>query len=250
MLSVGVCRRLGCRRCWDIDRRHAAGAAGVQADPWIRRARAIAEYGIVFLMFSIGLEFSLPQFRSMRRLVLGLGSAQYLLLAAAVRADRAGTGAKLRSAVVLGAALAMSSTAIGIKLLAERNELSAPVAKPVIGVLLFQDLAVVPLLIDPARARRRRADEHGRNRLAGHQSGGAARPAAGFGQPVLRAWFRIVAQRKTGELFMLNVLLVTLLLAGCVTSPAAACAGRLCRRHADRRDRIQAAGGRRHPPVP
>jgi len=214
VLSVGICRRLGLPSLLGyLTVGMLLGPQAFKLIPDSEQARAIAEYGIVFLMFSIGLEFSLPQFRAMRRLVLGLGTAQYLLSLLLFAVIALALAQSLSSAIVLASALAMSSTAIGIKLLAERNELSAPVAKPVIGVLLFQDLAVVPLLI----------------LLPALGVGGQFSMMAtgwlvlkvvvllglllGFGQPVLRAWFRIVAQRKTSELFMLNVLLVTLLLA-------------------------------------
>ena len=214
VLSVGICRRL--RLPSLLGYLIVGMLLGPQAFKFIpdsSQAKDIAEYGIVFLMFSIGLEFSLPQFRSMRRLVLGLGSTQYLLSLVLFAAFALALSQTLASAIVLGAALAMSSTAIGIKLLAERNELSAPVARPVIGVLLFQDLAVVPLLILlPALG-------VGRGMSMVDLGWIAIKVAVllglllGFGQPVLRAWFRVVAQRKTSELFMLNVLLVTLLLA-------------------------------------
>jgi len=214
VLSVGICRRLGLPSLLGyLAVGMLLGPQAFKLIPDSEQARAIAEYGIVFLMFSIGLEFSLPQFRSMRKLVLGLGTSQYvfsLLLFALLALALAQT---LPSAIVLGAALAMSSTAIGVKLLAERNELSSPIARPVIGVLLFQDLAVVPLLIlMPALG-----VGEGMSMMA---VGWVVLKVVvllglllGFGQPVLRSWFRIVAQRKTSELFMLNVLLVTLVLA-------------------------------------
>jgi monovalent cation:H+ antiporter-2, CPA2 family len=214
VLCVALCRRLGLPSLLGyLAVGMLLGPHAFKLIPDSAQAKAIAEYGVVFLMFSIGLEFSLPQFRSMRRLVIGLGGAQYgltLLLFIGIAFALTRT---IEAAIVLGAALAMSSTAIGIKLLAERNELSAPVSRPVIGVLLFQDLAVVPLLILlPA---------------LGDQSDMTLTSAAWivfkvavllavllkFGQPVLRAWLHIVAKRKTTELFMLNVLLVTLLLA-------------------------------------
>jgi monovalent cation:H+ antiporter-2, CPA2 family len=214
VLSVGVCRRLKLPSLLGyLIVGMLLGPQAFKLIPDSSQAKEIAEFGIVFLMFSIGLEFSLPQFRSMRRLVLGLGSAQYGLSLLLFAAIALATTQTLASAVVLGAALAMSSTAIGIKLLAERNELSSPVARPVIGVLLFQDLAVVPLLILlPALG--------ASSSMTGTEIGWVLTKVVvllglllGFGQPVLRAWFRIVAQRKTSELFMLNVLLVTLLLA-------------------------------------
>ncbi len=214
VLSVGVCRRLRLPSLLGyLIVGMLLGPQAFKLIPDSAQAKEIAEYGIVFLMFSIGLEFSLPQFRSMRRLVLGLGTTQFLLSMLVFAAIALAFSQTLASAIVLGAALAMSSTAIGIKLLAERNELSSPVARPVIGVLLFQDLAVVPLLILlPALG--------GRSSMGMIEIGWIVTKVAvllglllGFGQPVLRAWFRIVAQRKTSELFMLNVLLVTLLLA-------------------------------------
>jgi monovalent cation:H+ antiporter-2, CPA2 family len=214
VLSVGICRRLGLPSLLGyLVVGMLLGPQAFKLIPDSAQAREIAEYGIVFLMFSIGLEFSLPQFRSMRRLVLGLGSSQYLLCLLLFALVALAFSQSLPSAIVLGSALAMSSTAIGVKLLAERNELSSPVARPVMGVLLFQDLAVVPLLILlPALG-------VGAG-MSGMEIGWIATKVVvllglllGFGQPVLRAWFRIVAQRKTGELFMLNVLLVTLVLA-------------------------------------
>jgi monovalent cation:H+ antiporter-2, CPA2 family len=214
VLCVALCRRLGLPSLLGyLAVGMLLGPHALKLIPDSAQAKAIAEYGVVFLMFSIGLEFSLPQFRSMRRVVLGLGGAQYGLTLLLFAGIALALTRSIESAIVLGAALAMSSTAIGIKLLAERNELSAPVSRPVIGVLLFQDLAVVPLLILlPA---------------LGEQSDMTLTSAAWivfkvavllavllkFGQPVLRAWLHVVARRKTTELFMLNVLLVTLLLA-------------------------------------
>lgn len=183
-------------------------------------------------------------------MVLGLGSAQYispsLLLFAMIALA---LSQSVASAIVLGAALAMSSTAIGIKLLAERNELSSPLARPVIGVLLFR-LAVVPLLILlPALGVG--------GGMGASEIGWILTKVVvllglllGFGQPVLRAWFRIVARRKTSELFMLNVLLVTLLLAwlchlaGLPHALGAFVADVHCR------DGIQDAGGGRYSSIP
>ena len=214
VLAVGLCRRLGLPSLLGyLVVGMLLGPQAFKLIPDSSQARAIAEYGIVFLMFSIGLEFSLPQFRAMRRMVLGLGSAQYIASLVLFALIALALSQSVASAIVLGAALAMSSTAIGIKLLAERNELSSPLARPVIGVLLFQDLAVVPLLILlPALGVG--------GGMGASEIGWILTKVVvllglllGFGQPVLRAWFRIVARRKTSELFMLNVLLVTLLLA-------------------------------------
>src|SRR5690348_8785065 len=109
--------------------------------------RELAEFGIVFLMFSIGLEFSLPQLRAMRRAVFGLGLAQVAIttIAGTIALQLLGFG--WRAGVVLGGALAMSSTAIVSKMLAERGEFGTPHGRDVMGILLFQDLAVVLFLI-------------------------------------------------------------------------------------------------------
>ena len=98
-------------------------------------------------MFTIGLEFSLPKLVQMRRLVLGLGGLQVVLTTALFAALLAAAGSRWQGALALGAALAMSSTAIVVRLLAERMQTETPHGREVIGVLLAQDLAVVPLLV-------------------------------------------------------------------------------------------------------
>ena len=116
---------------------------------------ALAEFGVVFLMFSIGLEFSLSQLRAMRRIVFGLGMAQVVLTIVATMLFGWLIATQLPPAIrigwqasfALGGALAMSSTAIVSKMLTERLELESPHGRRIIGILLFQDLAVVPLLI-------------------------------------------------------------------------------------------------------
>jgi CPA2 family monovalent cation:H+ antiporter-2 len=173
-------------------------------------AHRLAEFGVVFLMFTIGLEFSLPRLFAMKRIVFGLGLGQVLATMAAVAAGTLLWGVSWQASVALGGALAMSSTAILSKLLAERRELDAAHGREVMGVLLFQDLAVVPLLVlIPALSQPVDA-------LAGELGLALAKTAAllalvlFFGQRLMHAWFGLVARRKSGELFMLNVLLVTL----------------------------------------
>ncbi|HXF46203.1 MAG TPA: cation:proton antiporter [Burkholderiaceae bacterium] len=181
--------------------------------------RYLAEFGVVFLMFSIGLEFSLPKLKAMRRIVFGLGLAQVLgtiaavMLAGFVAQRWFGLDVTPAGAFALGGALAMSSTAIVLKLLAERLELETEHGRRIVGVLLLQDLAVVPLLvIVPALVKE--PDN------VGVALGAALAKAAVLlalllagGQWLLRRWLHLVARRKSHELFTLNVLLVTLLLA-------------------------------------
>lgn len=177
----------------------------------------LAEFGVVFLMFSIGLEFSLAQLRAMRRIVFGLGLAQVTLtilvtVLGALALQYLPLPIKIgwQAALALGGALAMSSTAIVSKLLTERLELESEHGRRIIGILLFQDLAVVPLLIlIPSLAKP--AEE-----LAMTLAWAAVKAAAVlalllfFGQKLMRSWFTVVVKRRSQELFMLNLLLVTL----------------------------------------
>ncbi len=184
----------------------------------------LAEFGVVFLMFVIGLEFNLPKLRSMRHLVFGLGLAQVLLTIGGAVAGHfllrwllAGTSTpwqlSWQGALVLGGAMAMSSTAIVVKMMADRLELEAEHGRRVMGVLLFQDLAVVPLLVViPA------LDSSGADMIT--SLGWAAVKAVGLlavllvgGQKAMRWWLTLVARRRSEELFVLNLLLVTLGLA-------------------------------------
>jgi CPA2 family monovalent cation:H+ antiporter-2 len=186
--------------------------------------RYLAEFGVVFLMFVIGLEFNLPKLRGMRKLVFGLGLAQVLLTIAGTLGGHFLLAwlysftdqpwqLSWQGAVVLASAMAMSSTAIVVKLMADRLELESEHGRRVMGVLLFQDLAVVPLLVlIPA------LDSSGADLAV--ELGWAAIKAAVLltlllagGQKLMRWWLTMVARRKSEELFILNLLLVTLGLA-------------------------------------
>ena len=186
-------------------------ALGVVPDD--ARTHALAEFGVVFLMFSIGLEFSLPKLRVMRREVFGLGGAQVAITVAVCVAAGLALGGRWQAGLALGGAVAMSSTAVVSKLLSERLELDTPHGRSIIGVLLFQDLAVVPLLIV--------VPVLGRPPEAIGTAVALALAKAAFvlavvllvGPRVMRAWFGVVARRKSTELFVLNVLFVVLAMA-------------------------------------
>ncbi|MFN0314653.1 MAG: cation:proton antiporter, partial [Burkholderiales bacterium] len=123
---------------------------GPHALAWLPDTAAtknLAEFGVVFLMFSIGLEFSLPKLSTMKSTVFGLGAAQVIVTILAVLGVATYFGLDWRGGLALGGVLAMSSTAILAKMLAERLELNTRHGRQIIGVLLFQDLAVVPLLV-------------------------------------------------------------------------------------------------------
>jgi CPA2 family monovalent cation:H+ antiporter-2 len=183
--------------------------------------RHLGEFGVVFLMFVIGLEFNLPKLRSMRRHVFGLGALQVVLtvtlatLGSLFLTVLAPTLWKMpwQTALALSGAMAMSSTAIVVKLLADRIEMESEHGKRIMGVLLFQDLAVVPLLVlipalgsSPDKLLTALA-------VAGLKAAVLVGLLMAGGQRVMRWWLTIVARRKSEELFVLNLLLVTLALA-------------------------------------
>lgn len=175
--------------------------------------RELAEFGIVFLMFSIGLEFSLTQLYSMRRIVLGIGGLQVAISLAVIMMVCFAFDLSWQSSLVVGGALAMSSTAIVSKLLVERLDLNSRHGRVAIGVLLFQDLAVVPLLVlIPAISSQSGS-------LAYTLSIAVLKAAVMLfllffiGKNLMNRWFGVVARQKSRELFVMNVLMVTLVLA-------------------------------------
>lgn len=183
--------------------------------------RHLGELGVVFLMFVIGLEFSLPKLRAMRRHVFGLGLLQVLLTIALVTGASVALSLLLpdfwqmswQTALALSGAVAMSSTAIVVKLMSERLELESEHGKRVMGVLLFQDLAVVPLLVLIPALGSPPEVLLGQLALAGAKAVLLLTVLLVGGQWVMRHWLTIVARRKSEELFVLNLLLVTLGLA-------------------------------------
>ena len=191
-------------------------ALGPHAAGWVpdtEETRHLAEFGVVFLMFSIGLEFSLARLYSMKRIVFGLGAAQVVVSTLIATLLARVLGIPWLAGLALGGALAMSSTAMLSKLLTERGELDAPHGREVIGVLLFQDIAVVPLLVlIPAFSQP--VDVMAEALLLAAIKAAILLALVLFvGQRALSAWFYMVARRKSAELFMLNVLLITLGLA-------------------------------------
>jgi CPA2 family monovalent cation:H+ antiporter-2 len=126
----------------------ALGPHGLALLAESEEVQGFAEFGVVFLMFSIGLEFSLQRLQAMRNLVFGFGSAQMALTALGTGLVTAlAYGQGWRSGIAVGLAVAMSSTAIVAKMLSDRFELHSRSGRQTMGVLLFQDLAVAPCLI-------------------------------------------------------------------------------------------------------
>lgn len=199
----------------------AGTAIGPYALGWAQDNAAthtLAEFGVVFLMFSIGLEFSLPKLLAMRRIVFGLGLAQVLLTVVVTMLFGWFCSHLLPSffniswqaAFALGGALAMSSTAIVSKMLTERLELESEHGRRIMSVLLFQDLALVPILIVVPALTKPSGDLLATLAWAGAKAVLVLVLLLYIGQKLLQPWFRIVVQRRSQELFMLNLLLITL----------------------------------------
>ncbi len=191
-------------------------AVGPHALGWVpddANVRDLAEFGVVFLMFSIGLEFSLAQLKTMRRAVFGLGLAQVAITTLVAMIGLHFLRFSWLAGFALGGALAMSSTAIVSKLLAERSELNSPHGRDVMGILLFQDLAVVAFLIAVPTLAEGGADLWKPMAIAAGKAAVALAAILFFGQKLMHGWFYTVARLRSSELFMLNVLLVTLGLA-------------------------------------
>jgi K+:H+ antiporter len=189
----------------------------VEDVPWLAHAviadlegvRALAEFGVVFLLFMIGLELSLDRLWAMRRSVFGLGGGQVVLTAAVIAAIATWFDNTLPAALVLGAAFALSSTAIVMQLLAENRRLGTATGQTCFAVLLFQDLAVLPILFmveafgahDDGAILRELAAAFGQAALA-------VAVILIFGRLVLRPLFRFVGSRGSPEMFLAAVLLV------------------------------------------
>ena len=178
--------------------------------------QTIAELGIVFLMFSLGLEFSLPKLLAMRYLVLGVGGLQVLLTSLLFFWFGWHLGLSLAQALVVGGTLALSSTAVVIKQLGEQKQLHTRRAQFGVSVLLFQDLAVVPLLVmipilaEPQVQGSALAAEIAWAILKGSF---ALLSLLAVGKWLLPLLFHEVARARSDELFVLSALLVALLAA-------------------------------------
>jgi monovalent cation:H+ antiporter-2, CPA2 family len=181
----------------------------------------IARLGVVLLLFMIGLELSFERLWVMRRLVFGLGALQVVLSAAMLAAAAAILGYSRISTVVIGLALAMSSTAVVLQVLSEERRLNTSVGRTSFGILLFQDLAVVPVLfILSMIAPTAHAGSAARFGLVVGQALLAVAAIVALGRLVLRPLFRSVARTRSAEVFVAACLLVVI-----VTGLATAAAG-------------------------
>jgi CPA2 family monovalent cation:H+ antiporter-2 len=180
----------------------------------------IAELGVVFLLFLIGLELSLQRLLTMRRLVFGLGGLQVLITTALLACVAAYAGSNPSEAIILGAGLSLSSTAIVLELLSSQGRLKTTVGRSSFAVLLLQDLAVIPILMFVS--------------LLAAGSGGSVLGSLGralaqaaialavivvFGRVLLQPLFHLVTETRSRDLFIATALFV-IIAAGVIASQA------------------------------
>ncbi|KAG7619148.1 Regulator of K+ conductance N-terminal [Arabidopsis suecica] len=200
-------------------------AAGILIGPYglsiirnVHGTKAIAEFGVVFLLFNIGLELSVERLSSMKKYVFGLGSAQVLVTAAVIGlithyvAGQAGP-----AAIVIGNGLALSSTAVVLQVLQERGESTSRHGRATFSVLLFQDLAVVVLLIlIPLISPNSSKGGIGFQAIAEALGLAAIKAAVAItgiiagGRLLLRPIYKQIAENRNAEIFSANTLLVIL----------------------------------------
>ena len=188
----------------------AVGPNGFGLIHEVEEIATLAELGVVFLLFTIGLELSLRRLWSMRRLVFGLGTAQVLSTAIVIAAIAYAWGNALDAAIMLGLCLALSSTAIVVQLLAERGELSTPAGHTAISVLLLQDLAVVPMLFALPVLAGSAEDVVTNLLISAGTAAGAVLVIYVIGDRAFRPLFRLIAGTRSADLFVATTLLVTL----------------------------------------
>ena len=177
----------------------------------IAGVQALAELGIVFLLFTIGLELSLERLWAMRRLVFGLGSLQVLLTSAIIGLIAYEFGNSVRASIVLGACLALSSTAIVMQLLLEGRRIGTPLGRSSFAILLMQDLAVVPILFVVGVLGTKVDSGFGVDlALALGKAGLTIVLIYMGGRLILRPALRLVAQTRSPEMFMAAVLLTVI----------------------------------------
>lgn len=217
VVAVALFRRLGLGSVLGYLAAGAViGPSGLGLIHEVEEVLHFAEFGVVLLLFIIGLELEPSRLWRMRTTVFGLGGAQVGVTAALVGGVALAAGASWEAAVVAGFALAMSSTAFATQMLGERGEMGAEHGRGAFGVLLFQDVVAIPILaiIPMLGAATQHGDAHGAADVA-HGAGAPGWLALAAivvlvvaGRYLLRPAFRLVAQSKSHELSAAAALLV------------------------------------------
>lgn len=186
--------------------------------PWIQqvtitspeRVGKLAELGVVFLLFLIGLELSFERLLTMRRLVFGLGALQVIITTEIITLIAMGLGRPPAAALVIAAALSLSSTAIGIEMMSQQKRLATTAGRTSFSILLFQDLAVVPILflLEALDPQARGGSIATGIAIAIVEAVAVLAIIVGVGRYLLRPLFDMVAQTKNHDLFIATTLFV------------------------------------------
>ncbi|MDQ0346914.1 monovalent cation:proton antiporter-2 (CPA2) family protein [Ancylobacter vacuolatus] len=215
VIAVPVARRLGLSPIVGyLLAGVAIGPSGLGAFDDPERIITVAEIGVVLLLFIIGLELQVSRLLALRRAIFGLGTAQLLFSGAAIAVltHYAANGFDWRGALVAGMALALSATSIALQLLEEKSGLAQPYGQRAFGVLLFQDMAIVPLLALLPFLGQGAHEEHSFLDSARHVAiiVGAMLLIIGAGRYLLTPLFRILARSGAREVMTAAALLVVL----------------------------------------
>ena len=173
-------------------------------------AQTLAEFGVVFLLFMIGLELSVARLRSLSRYVFGLGALQVTVTGGLIGGVAWALGATGEAAIIIGGGLALSSTAFVLQLLIERGERATSFGKISFAILLFQDLAIAPLLMLVALLGEGKGSFLTAMGFAVVAAAVALVLVVGIGRLILRSVYRIIAETRSSELFVATTLLVVL----------------------------------------
>ena len=192
-------------------------AAGVIIGPFgldfvadIESIHAFAEFGVVFLLFTIGIELPLERIKVLSPALFGLGLAQILVTGAAIAGLAFAFGVAPDAAIVIGAALALSSTVFVIQILLDRRQIATRFGRAAFTVLLMQDLAVAPILVMTLVLSSREGGLVASLGRAGLEAAAALVAIVVLGRFVLRPLFALVAAEKSDEIFAAATLLVVL----------------------------------------
>ena len=170
----------------------------------------LADFGVIFLLFAIGLELSIERLKLLRHYVFGLGAVQVLVTAALIGGALLFAGQSVEAALVIGSGLALSSTAFVIQMLVERGEMITRYGRVSFSVLLFQDLAIVPLLALLPLLGQPESSLAAAVGMAAVKAVAVVAAAVLIGRRVLRPLYRVIAAARLQELFVAVTLLVVL----------------------------------------
>lgn len=186
------------------------GPTGLGLVAAVETTRALAALGVVFLLFTVGLELPFERIKVMRGSVFGLGAAQVILTGLAIGAAAVAAGQTVFAAGVIGAGLSLSSTAIVLGLLSERGQITTRVGRSAFAVLLVQDLAVAPFLVAVLALGQGEATALSALGIAALKMLIAVIALLGVGRIVLRHVFWPVAAIRDPEIFAAFTLLIVL----------------------------------------